>query len=60
VKVDRPGFALWQLSEDDEIPIEYRAGQLWIEGIDKPSLKKMKQIAKALNARVVDHLGKPR
>lgn len=60
LNIDRPGYALWHPPGADRVPIDYRLGRLIIKEVDKARVAKAKQIAKELNARVVDHHGKVR
>jgi hypothetical protein len=59
-RLESPGFAVWRKSSGQEIPIEYRHGRLVMEGIDKAHVSKMKRVAAALRAQVIDHLGRVR
>jgi hypothetical protein len=58
MRMNLPGYAVWEQAPGKTIPIEYRSGRLMMQGEHPHGLEAMKRIAHALSARLFDANGR--
>jgi hypothetical protein len=58
MRMNLPGYAVWEQTPGTTIPIEYRSGRLTMQGEHQGGLETMKRIAHALNAQLFDSNGR--
>jgi hypothetical protein len=56
-RIESPGYALWKEKSADKVAIEHKSGCVITDNRGKSVLAKMRQIAKALDGRLLDDFG---